>query len=132
MAAEAFADAMVAYEQGIAGLKDVGPLVDTLGQQGVVFALQGDRKSAQQAFERALALDPAWRLDAGAPSKAKASFETTARAQKSAGQGSLTVYASTGAAQTPRGTRYSTHSAVVRVRMTGSRMRAMALLSVAR
>ncbi|OGQ25745.1 MAG: hypothetical protein A2138_23205 [Deltaproteobacteria bacterium RBG_16_71_12] len=99
VAAEAFADAMVAYEQGIAGLKDVGPLVDTLGQQGVVFALQGDRKSAQQAFERALALDPAWRLDAGAPSKAKASFETTARAQKSAGQGSLTVYASPGAAE---------------------------------
>lgn len=99
VAAESFADAMVAYEQGIAGIKDLGPLVDTLGQQGVVFSLQGDKKSAQQAFERALALDPAWRLDAGAPSKAKAAFEATAKAQKTVGQGSLTVYASTGAAE---------------------------------
>ena len=99
VAAEAFAEALVAWEQAIAGMKDLTPLVDTLGRQGVVFSLQGDKKNAQQAFARALALDPAWRPDAATPSKAKANFEATAKAQKSAGQGSLTVYATTGAAE---------------------------------
>lgn len=99
VAAEAFAEALVAWEQAIAGMKDLTPLVDTLGRQGVVFSLQGDKKNAQQAFARALALDPAWRPDASTPSKAKANFEATAKAQKSAGQGSLTVYATSGAAE---------------------------------
>ncbi len=99
VAAETFADALVAYEQAIAGLKELTPLVETLGQQGVVFALQGDKKGAQQAFARALALDAAWRPNEGAPSKARSMFEAAAKAQKSAGQGTLTVYGSTGAAE---------------------------------
>lgn len=99
VAAEAFAEALVAWEQSVAGLQDLTPLVDTLGRQGVVFSLQGDKKGAQQAFARALTLDPAWRPDAAAPSKAKANFDATAKAQKTAGQGSLTVYAATGSAE---------------------------------
>lgn len=99
VAAEALAEALVSYEQAVAGMRDISPIVDTLGRQGVVFSLQGDKKNAQQAFARALALDPAWRLEASAPSKAKANFEATAKAQKGAGQGTLTIYATTGAAE---------------------------------
>ncbi len=99
VAAEAFAEAVVAYEQAIAGMRDLTPLVDVLGRQGVVFALQGDKKNAEQAFARALALDPAWRIEGTAPSRARASFEATVKAHKGAGQGSVTVYATTGAAE---------------------------------
>lgn len=99
VAAEAFAEAVVAYEQAVAGMRDLAPLVEVFGLQGVVFALQGDKKNAEQAFARALALDPAWRIESTAPSKARATFDATAKAQKSAGQGTLTVYATTGAAE---------------------------------
>ncbi|MCC7072187.1 MAG: PEGA domain-containing protein [Deltaproteobacteria bacterium] len=99
VAAEAFAEAVVAYEQAVAGMRDLTPLVEVFGRQGVVFTLQGDKKNAEEAFARALALDPAWRIEGTAPSKARAAFEVTVKAQKNAGQGTVTVYATTGAAE---------------------------------
>ena len=100
IAADAFAEAVVAYEQAVPGMKDMNAVVDVLVQQGTVFVLQGDPRAGQQAFQRALALDPAVRLPKdGSNKRVLATFDAAIKEQKGAGQGTLTVYATTGAAE---------------------------------
>ncbi len=93
VAADAFAGAMVNYEQAVAGLKDLTPLVEALAQQGAVYTLLSDNRAAKASYARALALDPAYRLEKGAASpKVIAAFEGAMKDARAAGQGSLTVY----------------------------------------
>jgi hypothetical protein len=100
VAADAFAEAIVAYEQAVPGLKDTTALVDTLMKQGQVFVLQGDARSARSSFARALTLDPAMRLPKeGTPPRVLKEFDSVVKEQKTAGQGTLTVYSTTGAAE---------------------------------
>ncbi len=100
VAADAYADAIVKFEQSVAGLKDLTPLLEALVQQGAVYVLLGDARAAKASFSRALALDPAYRLmqEANAP-RVVAAFEAAMKEARGAGQGSLTVYSTTGAAE---------------------------------
>lgn len=100
VAADAYAGAVVSYEQAVAGLKDMTPLVETLAQQGAVYTLLSDARAAKASFARALALDPAYRLEKGSTSpKVISAFESATKEARAAGQGSLTVYSTTGAAE---------------------------------
>jgi hypothetical protein len=99
VAADAFAEAIVQYEQAIAGMKDITPIVETLAQQGTVLSLQGDAKNARAVFSRALALDPAFRLPNDAAKRVSKLFDEVVKESRNVGQGTLTVYATTGAAE---------------------------------
>jgi hypothetical protein len=100
VASDAFASAMVAYEQAVPGLKDMSAVVDTLVQQGTVFVLSGDARSGQQSFVRALTLDPGFRLPKdGTNKRVQTTFDAAVKDERAAGQGTLTVYSSTGAAE---------------------------------
>lgn len=100
VAADAYADAVVKLEQSVAGMKDLTPLVEALVQQGAVYTLLGDARAAKTSFLRALALDPAYRIEKGTTSaKVLSAFDAAIKEARSAGQGSLTVYSTTGAAE---------------------------------
>lgn len=100
VAADAFAGAVVNYEQAVAGLKDMTPLVEALAQQGAVYTLLSDARAAKASYARALALDPAYRIEKGATSpKVSAAFEAAMKEARAAGQGSLTVYSTPGVAE---------------------------------
>lgn len=100
VAADSFAEALVAYEQAVPGLKDMTSVVETLALAGKVFVLQGDQRSAKAMFTRALVLDPAYRIPKdGTPPRVMQVFDATAREHRRAGQGTLTVYSTTGAAE---------------------------------
>lgn len=100
VAAEAFAQAIIQYEQATPGLRDTTTLVETLLEQGKVFQLQGDTRAAQSAFARALVLDPAVRLPKeGTPPRVFSAFEAVVKEQRSVGQGALTVFSTTGPAE---------------------------------
>ncbi len=100
VAADAFAEAMVAYEQAVPGLKDINAVRDTLVQQGTVLVLQGDTRSGKEAFFRALTLDPGYRMEEeGTNKRVLSTFDAAVKTQRKAGQGTLTVYASSGAAE---------------------------------
>jgi hypothetical protein len=57
-ALEAFAEALVGFEQAVAVMDDVKPIVATQLYQGAAYALNGEPKNAKRSFERALAIDP--------------------------------------------------------------------------
>lgn len=100
VAADALAQALVAYEQAVPGLKDMTPVVETLMLAGQVFALQGDVRTARTQFGRALALDPAYRLPReDTPARVLKVLDAVIKERRSAGLGSLTVYATCGAAE---------------------------------
>jgi tetratricopeptide (TPR) repeat protein len=100
VAADAFAGAIVSYEQAVAGLKDMTPLVEALAQQGAVYTLLSDARAAKASYARALSLDPAYRIEKGSTSpKVVSAFEAAMKEARAAGQGSLTVYSTTGAAE---------------------------------
>ena len=99
VAADAYATALVAFEQGAAALTNIVEVVDTLDKQATTFALQGETAAARQAYEKALALDPGFRLGADAPPRAKKIFDDVVKAWRNPPMGQLTVYATTGAAE---------------------------------
>lgn len=100
VAADAFAQALVAYEQAVAGLKDMTPVIETLVLAGQAYALQGEVRSARAQFTRALTLDPAYRLPKeGTPPRVLKEFEGVVKERRTAGQGTLTVYSTSGAAE---------------------------------
>ena len=102
---QSYGRALVAFEQAAAGLERVSDIVDTLSAQATTFALQGDAAAARSSFDKALALDPGFRLPADAAPRARKVFDDVAKAGQGNGQGNgqrngeLTVYASTGAAE---------------------------------
>ncbi len=98
VAADAYAAALVAYEQGAAGVTDIADVVATFEKQGVCFALQGESAAAKQAFERVLALDPGFRPQ-NPPPRAKKLFDDVLKGYKTPPMGQLTVYSTTGAAE---------------------------------
>ena len=75
VAADAYASCLVAWEQGAAALTNINEVVDTLEKQATTFALQGESAAARGAFEKALALDPGFRLASDAPPRAKKVFD---------------------------------------------------------
>jgi hypothetical protein len=99
VAADAFAESIVAYEQAVPGLRDVTALVEVLALQGQVFVLQGDTRSARSVFARVLVLDPAYRFPKETPARVLSAFDAVVKERRSAGSGTLTVYATTGAAE---------------------------------
>ena len=99
VAADAYAAALVAYEQGAAGLTDIAEVVDTYDKLAITFALTGESASARASWERALALDPGFRVAADAAPRVKKAFDDVARAWKKPPMGQLTVYATSGAAE---------------------------------
>jgi hypothetical protein len=99
VAADAYASALVAYEQGAAALTDITEVVDCFDKQATTFALQGDAGAARASWERALALDPGFRLPADAVARVKKTFDDVARRWKQPPMGQLTVYATSGAAE---------------------------------
>jgi hypothetical protein len=99
VAADAYAQALVAFEQAAAGLRDITPMVDALDRQATTFALQNDTKAARQAWERALALDPGFRVAGDAAPRAKKAFDELVRNYRTPPMGKLTVYTSSGAAE---------------------------------
>jgi hypothetical protein len=99
VAADAFAAALVAYEQGAAALTDIAEVVDCFDKQATTFALQGEAAAARASWERALALDPGFRVAGNAAARVKRAFDDVARAWKKPPMGQLTVYATSGAAE---------------------------------
>ena len=99
VAADAYAAALVAYEQGAAGITDIAEVVDSYDKQAITFALTGESSSAKAAWERALALDPGFRVAVDAAPRVKKAFDDVARGWKKPPMGQLTVYATSGAAE---------------------------------
>lgn len=99
VAADAYADALVAFEQGAAAITNINDVVDTFEKQATTFALQGETAAAKQAFEKALALDPGFRVAADAPPRAKKVFDDVVKGWRTPPMGQLTVYSTTGAAE---------------------------------
>lgn len=99
VAADAYSAALVAYEQGAAGITDINEVIDCFDKQATTFALQGETPAAKQAYEKALALDPGFRLGKDAPPRAKKVFDDVVKGWKTPPMGQLTVYSTTGAAE---------------------------------
>lgn len=99
VAADAYAQALVAFEQGTAALTDIVEVVDTFNAQATTFALLGDREAAQSAWTRALALDPGHRLPADATPRVKKIFDAVLKGWTNPPMGQLTVYSTSGAAE---------------------------------
>jgi hypothetical protein len=99
VAADAYGAALVAYEQGAAALTDIAEVVDCFDKQATTFALQGDTPAARSSWERALALDPAFRVASNAAARVRKAFDDVARGWKRPPMGQLTVYATSGAAE---------------------------------
>lgn len=99
VAADAYASCLVAWEQGAAALTNINEVVDTLEKQATTFALQGESAAARGAFEKALALDPGFRLASDAPPRAKKVFDDVVTGWRNPPMGQLTIYATTGAAE---------------------------------
>jgi hypothetical protein len=99
VAADAYAQALVAFEQGAAALTDIAEVVDCFDKQATTFVLQGDRSSAESAWLRALALDPGFRLPPDAAPRVTKVFDGVLKTYKDPPIGQLTVYATTGAAE---------------------------------
>ncbi len=99
VAADAYASALVAFEQGAAAVTDVTDIVDCFDKQAITFALQGDRDAATSAWKRAIALDPGFRVSADAAPRVQKIFEGVLKEYKDPPQGQLTVYSTTGAAE---------------------------------
>jgi hypothetical protein len=99
VAADAYAQALVAYEQGAAALTDILEVVETFNAQATTFALQGDRVAAESAWTRALALDPGHRLPADAAPRVKKIFDGVLKSWTNPPMGQLTVYSTSGAAE---------------------------------
>lgn len=99
-ALEALAEAIVAYEQSVAGLDDVAPLIEAFMLQGAAFALKGEEENATAAFKRALALDEAATMEGSAfPETAKALFEKARTEVQQMSTGTVTVYSAPAAAE---------------------------------
>ncbi len=99
VASDAYAQALVAFEQGAAAVTDISEIVDTFDKQAMAFALQGDSKNAELSWQRALALDPGYRLPADTAPRVKKVFDGVLKEMKNPPMGKLTVYSTSGAAE---------------------------------
>ena len=99
VAADAYGQALVAFEQGAAALTDIAEVVDCFDKQATTFVLLGDRAAADNAWQRALALDPGFRLAPDAAPRVSKVFEGVLKTYRDPPIGQLTVYATTGAAE---------------------------------
>lgn len=99
VAADAYGQALVAFEQGAGAVVDITELVDAFDKQATTFVLQGDSAGAQSAWARALAIDPGFRVATDAAPRVKKAFDVVLRDYKVPALGKLTVYSTTGAAE---------------------------------
>ncbi len=99
VAADAYGQALVAFEQGAGAVVDITEMVDAFDKQATTFVLQGDRAGAESAWARALALDPGFRVAADAAPRVKKAFDVVLKDYKVPALGKLTVYSTTGAAE---------------------------------
>ncbi len=97
-ALESLAEAVVGYEQALAAMTDIGPLVTALKYQGAAYALSGDSKNARRSFERAFVLDLGASA-AGFPEEVTTLFEQARAKVEEGPTGTLTVYAAPPAAE---------------------------------
>lgn len=99
-AVEAFSEALVGFEQAVAAMRDVSPIVETLKYQGAAYALNGDTKNAERSFERALVLDPGLSTAAdNFPDEVQRLLEDVRVKTESGSVGTMTVYAAPPAAE---------------------------------
>lgn len=99
-ALEAFAEAIVGYEQAVAALTRIDPLVEALRLQAAAYALSGDEKNARRSFEKLLALDPGATLsDPRIPESVQPVFAAAAERAQKKPTGTMTVYAAPAAAE---------------------------------
>ena len=99
VAADAYGQALVAYEQGAAAVTDIAEIVDAFDKLATTFVLQGDRAGAESAWARALAIDPGFRIEADAAPRVKKAFDVVLKDYRVPSLGKLTVYSTTGAAE---------------------------------
>ncbi|HEY1101258.1 MAG TPA: PEGA domain-containing protein, partial [Myxococcota bacterium] len=99
VAADAYGQALVAFEQAAASVVDITEIVDAFDKQATTFVLQGDTAAANAAWARALALDPGFRVAPDAAPRVKKAFDVVLKDYKVPALGKLTVYATTGAAE---------------------------------
>jgi tetratricopeptide (TPR) repeat protein len=99
-ALEAFAEAVVSYEQAIAVMDGLEPLLAALKYQGAAFALLGDQKGARASFERALGIDPGFSVaGAGFPDEVTGLIAEASAKVERGESGGLTLYAAPPAAE---------------------------------
>jgi hypothetical protein len=99
VASDAYAQALIAYEQAAAGVRDIGPIVDALDKQATALVLQNDVKGAKLAWDRALALDPGFRSNPQAAARVLKAFDDVVRNYKTPAMGKLTLFTSSGGAE---------------------------------
>jgi hypothetical protein len=99
VAADAYGQALVAFEQGASAIVDITEVVDCFDKQATTLALQGDRAGAEAAWARALSIDPGFRVATDAAPRVKKAFDGVLKDYKVPAVGKLTVYSTTGAAE---------------------------------
>ncbi|MBN2361250.1 MAG: PEGA domain-containing protein [Deltaproteobacteria bacterium] len=93
-------DSVIAFERGAAALTDMGPYVRALQLLGATHMLKADKKSARNAFERALLVDPGATLQGGGyPPTVLEAYDAAREAVKAIPLASLSVYSNPAAAE---------------------------------
>jgi hypothetical protein len=98
-AVEACAEAIVGFEQSVAALTDIEPMLAALRFQGASYVLLGDTKNARRAFEQLHVLAPGNALSGNFPDTVKEVFEGAEARVATRRTGRLTVYATPAAAE---------------------------------
>lgn len=97
---EALAEAVIGFEQALAAMEDMTPLVAAYKLQGATYALKGDTKNAAAAFARVFLLDPDATLgDDGFPDTVQSIFEEERARLSEQKTGALSVYSAPNAAE---------------------------------
>jgi hypothetical protein len=93
-------DAVLSFERGAAALPDMAPYVRALQTLGAAHVLKADKKSARNAFERALLVDPGATLQgSGYPPTVLDAYAAARDTIKSLPQASLSVYSNPAAGE---------------------------------
>lgn len=99
-ALEAFAEAVVGFEQALPAVADLTPLIDAFRYQGAAYVLKGDVKNAKAKFRQTLVIAPGASLDSSKfPENVQAIFEEVRAEMAEAPTGTVTVYAAPAAAE---------------------------------
>jgi hypothetical protein len=99
-ALEAFAEAIVGFEQAVAAMRTMAPIVEVLKYQAAAYALNGDAKNAKRAFQRALTIDSGLSVAGDSfPEEVTTVLEEMRMKADNAPTGTMTVYGAPPAAE---------------------------------
>ncbi|MCP4501372.1 MAG: PEGA domain-containing protein [Deltaproteobacteria bacterium] len=97
---EALAEAIIGFEQALAAMEDITPIVEAYKLQGATYALKGDTKNASRAFAKVFMLDPGATLgDEGFPDTVQSLFEQEREQAFDAKTGGISVFSAPNAAE---------------------------------